>query len=170
MFPRSDLQYVFSQRSSICFLAAFFMCVLCMHGNCWEQKMIWPRPTMYHIDLYIGNRESAAIMPTLEPQCCCPDKNRLVFLWVCTIERSIVGINGIQWVQRGFAAFFIIKMFPRSVFQFFSSQRSSICFLAAFFNISIIRLYVLSNGARTYIHWSWSIHFNPMSMCGSCTA
>merc|ERR1712196_344838 len=80
--------------------------------------MIWPRPTMYHIDLYIGNRESAAIMPTLEPQCCCPDKNRLVFLWVCTIERSIVGINGIQWVQRGFAAFFIIKMFPRSVFQY----------------------------------------------------
>merc|ERR1711868_29014 len=98
-------------------------------------SMIWPRPTMYHIDLYIGNRESAAIMPTLEPQCCCPDKNCLVFLWVCTIEGSIVGINGIQWVQRGFAAFFIIKMFPRSVFQYVSSQRSSICFLAAFFNM-----------------------------------
>jgi len=65
-------------------------------------SMIWPRPTMYHIDLYIGNREGVAILPTLQPQYCSPDKNRLFFLWVCIIERSTVGINGIQWGQHGY--------------------------------------------------------------------
>merc|ERR1712227_504276 len=62
--------------------------------------MIWPPPTMYQIDLYIGNGESAAILPALQPQYCCPDKNCFVFLWVCKIERSTVGINCIQWGQR----------------------------------------------------------------------
>merc|ERR1712227_450436 len=74
-------------------------------GSKYIFSVIWPPPTMYHIDLYIGNRESAAILPTLEPQYCCPHKNRLVFLWVCKIERSTVGINGIQWGQRGYPLF-----------------------------------------------------------------
>jgi hypothetical protein len=73
---------------------------------------------MYHIDLYIGNRESAAIMPTLQPQYCCPDKNRLVFLWVCTIERLYCqcGINGILWGQRGYPFVFTWSQVAGGVF------------------------------------------------------
>merc|ERR1711868_217755 len=88
------------------FVNIFMHACMAIVGSKYTFSIIRPRPTMYHIDLYIDNRESAAIMPTLEPQYCCPHKNCLVFLWVCKIERSTVGINGIQWGQRGYPFLF----------------------------------------------------------------